>query len=321
MPAFEITPFRSDDIPAAAALFAGDMVALLRSAPVLAPELSNRETVAALLANLGKRSSGLAARLNGRLVGYFGWYILPDFRGAGQLAAYVPEWAHSSQAEDQSRIYQALYSDASRLWTDQGCQVHAITQLAHNEAERDLWFWNGFGLLVVDAVRPMEPLEGSSSTPLTIRKADLGDAEILHTLDIEHRQHYIQPPILMAPREVTSPEAFAEFIHRPENAVWMACDGLEPVGFIRFDAYEVEAARLLEGEGMAFISGAYVRPAYRQQGAARAMLNAALVDFAARGYRRCVLDFESFNPQARSFWLRYFQPVAYSLMRIPEATG
>jgi len=33
------------------------------------------------------------------------------------------------------------------------------------------------------------------------------------------------------------------------------------------------------------------------------------------------LDFESFNPQARSFWLRYFQPVAYSLMRIPEATG
>lgn len=298
MPALEITPFHCDAIPAAAALFAGDMAALLKTAPSLAPDLSDRDTVAALLSGLCDRSAGLVARLDGKLVGYFGWYIVPDFRGTGRLAAYVPEWAHAAQAGDQTKIYQALYSQASRHWTDQGCQVQAITQLAHNQAERELWFWNGFGLLVVDAIRPMQPLEAEPDTPLAIRKASPQDAQALTALDVEHCRHYSQPPVQMTPRHVTSPAKFVDFIRRPENAIWMAWDGPAPAGFIRFDAYEVEAARLLEGDHTAFISGAYVRPTYRNQGVARAILNAALQDFADRGYTRCVLDFESFNPQA-----------------------
>jgi len=49
-----------------------------------------------------------------------------------------------------------------------------------------------------------------------------------------------------------------------------------------------------------------------------ALLRAALEDHRARGFRRCAVDFESFNPEAAAFWPRFFQPVCYSLMRIPE---
>jgi hypothetical protein len=48
------------------------------------------------------------------------------------------------------------------------------------------------------------------------------------------------------------------------------------------------------------------------------MLDAALRDYAARDFRRCSVDFESFNPEAAAFWLRYFEPVCYSVLRVPE---
>ncbi|MCX5973471.1 MAG: hypothetical protein NTU59_02100 [Coprothermobacterota bacterium] len=50
-----------------------------------------------------------------------------------------------------------------------------------------------------------------------------------------------------------------------------------------------------------------------------AMLNAVLRTYAQRGYARAALDFESFNPEAAVFWSRYFQPICFSLMRVPES--
>ena len=35
----------------------------------------------------------------------------------------------------------------------------------------------------------------------------------------------------------------------------------------------------------------------------------------AEGYTRLGVDFESFNPTARGFWLRYFTPYTYSVAR------
>ena len=289
--------------------------------PDLASNLAQPERVAGMLAQLFGQCSGLAARMKGKLIGYIGWYLVADFRDTGRLGAYVPEWGHYAVSEHLPQIYQAFYNQAAAIWTSAGVQVHAITLLAHNLQEREFWFWNGFGLIVMDGIRPMQPLQEPATTSLSIRKAQPADSATLAELDEEHCRYYTQPPVLMARREATSVDAFAEFIRQPENAVWLAWDGQNPAGFLRFDGYEVEAATILEGEATAFISGAYVRSAYRSRGAARAMLDAALSDYAGRGYRRCVLDFETFNPYARSFWLKYFQPAAYSLMRVPEAIG
>jgi hypothetical protein len=39
----------------------------------------------------------------------------------------------------------------------------------------------------------------------------------------------------------------------------------------------------------------------------------------AQGFERCSVDFESFNPGAACFWMKYIDPVVYSFMRHPEA--
>lgn len=48
------------------------------------------------------------------------------------------------------------------------------------------------------------------------------------------------------------------------------------------------------------------------------MINAALREYAARGFTCCAVDFESFNPEAAVFWPRHFTPVGHSLVRVPE---
>ena len=44
----------------------------------------------------------------------------------------------------------------------------------------------------------------------------------------------------------------------------------------------------------------------------------ALRDYAAQGFGRCSVDFEAFNVEAATFWLKYFDPVCLSVTRVPE---
>lgn len=321
MQSIEVTHINLGEYSQAAALFVNDYSQLCEMIPALPSDMAETTRVESRLTGLFNQCQGLAARRDGELVGYLGWYIVPGFRGTGWLGAYVPEYGHSAVPQILSQVYQALYQEATRIWMAAGAQLHAITILAHNQAERDHWFWSGFGLLVVDAIRPVQPLKPRPNNTLTIRKAAPGDAADLQALDIEHCQHYTQPPVFMSPNQVSpdSSQEWQKFLNRPDNAAWMALEDETPAGFIRFDAQGGDGSAILEGDSSVFISGAYVRPAYRARGAASAILDAALQDYAVKGYQRCTLDFESANPQASAFWLRYFQPAAYSLIRVPES--
>jgi GNAT superfamily N-acetyltransferase len=315
----KITPFDPQFLPHAAELFVQNLAALRAAAPSLPDRLEHPDRATAKLAQLFQRCPGvMAVADDGRMAGFLGWFTVDGFRGAQRRAAYVPEWGHATLAERRPDIYRALYRAAAEQWSAAGCGVHAITVLAHDQAAQQVWFWNGFGLLVVDAVRPMQPLDAPVHTDLAVRAATLDDAARLATLDAEHCQHYVRSPIFMAPRAGDSASQFAEFLARPKNSVWLALDGAEPVGFLRFEGYDFDCAAIVQSEQTIRINGAYVRPAYRGRRAATALLDAALRYYAGRGFTCCAVDFESFNPEAAVFWPKYFEPVAFSLARVPE---
>ena len=90
---------------------------------------------------------------------------------------------------------------------------------------------------------------------------------------------------------------------------------------MRFDAYDFDSVAIVESEVAIAITGAYIRPAYRGQRAAAALLDAALRDYQARGLRYCAVNFESFNPAATAFWMKYFEPVCLSVVRVPESVA
>ncbi len=318
----KVLPFHEAHLAEAAALFVEELARLRRAVPALSDRLTDPHAVSERIRRIMAACGGVMALEDGVLVGYLGWWLAQDFRGAGHRAAYCPEWAHAANGPRKAEIYRALYRAAAAQWAAGGCEVHAITLLAHDPVAERAWFWNGFGLLVVDAVRPARGLDRSPAErgTLQFRAATAKDAAALAELDAEHCLHYGQPPIFMAPRRGETAAGWAEFLGRPRNGVWLACDEAGPAGFMRFDGYEFDGAAVVASETTVKINGAYVRPSCRGRGAAAGMLDAALKDYAGRGFTACAVDFESFNPEAAAFWPRYFEPVCLSLMRVPETT-
>ncbi|MEA4906834.1 MAG: GNAT family N-acetyltransferase [Anaerolineaceae bacterium] len=314
----QIVELCEEHLPEAAALFCARYRQLRRATPALPGLLENESRVSSMLELFLPQGRGLAALQGGRLAGYLGWFLADHFRETQRKGAYVPEWAHAVLVPDTANVYGALYRAASTRWVVEGVGAHAISLLANDRAGRETWFWNGFGLMVVDAVRAVFPLDPPAVTQLGIRRACLDDAPLLSALDAEHWAHYTRPPVLMAPQEPLSATGCAEQLARSGNSVWLALDGERPVGFLRFEAGGGDACAVVEADTTVAITGAYVRPPYRGLGAMAALLDTALGDYLTQGYGCCAVDFESFNPEAARFWMKYFQPVCYSLLRIPE---
>ncbi len=328
----EVTPFRPEHVPEAAALFVDGFHRQRLLTPALPSVMEQPEIVARMLdRRLGAghvpdgdtgaaTRPGVVALDGGRLVGYLAWMLVDRFRGSDRRGAYVPEWGHASEEHDRERIYRQMYRVAAALWAAAGCGVHAVTLLACDRIAETVWFWNGFGLTVVDAIRPMRPLDAAPASSLRICAAGPDDAAALSDLDAEHWQHYTRSPIFMPVHHARSADENLEFLARPGNSVWLAVDGGALAAFMRFEAGDFDGVTILEAENGVGISGAYVRPAYRGRNVATGVLDAALRHYADREFAFCGVNFESFNPEAASFWMRYFDPVCLSVVRVPEST-
>jgi len=314
----QIHTFNKGFIPEAARLFIQSYQKQRQATPLLPALMEDPGRVETMLADLMDSCPGVAAVEDGQLVGYMGWFLAKEFRGTDRKGAYVPEWGHACTEKNKTNIYRAMYRLAADEWSQAGCQVHALTLLAHDQAAEQVWFWNGFGLTVVDGIRAMSPLGVPCETDLHIRKATAQDANALVELDAEHWTHYTQSPVFMPPHGGRDAAGNVEFLSRPKNSVWLAWDRDVLVGFIRYEGYDFDGCAIVESEEGVTITGAYVRPAYRGRKAAVALLDAALRDYQAQGLKYCAMNFESFNPEAATFWMKYFEPVCYSVLRVPE---
>jgi GNAT superfamily N-acetyltransferase len=63
------------------------------------------------------------------------------------------------------------------------------------------------------------------------------------------------------------------------------------------------------------LCGAYLLSEFRGKGVYDALLGYAASVLAREGYVRIGVDFESFNPTARGFWLKHFTPYTTSVVR------
>jgi len=201
--------------------------------------------------------------------------------------------------------------------------MFAVTFLTHNPELQNFWFWNGFGLTVVDAVRPVQPLPEKPTSTLTIRKADLPDLPSLYQLELEHCMHYSEPPVLMFPQDARTREDWSALLTSDAASVWIAYHGDVPdsknaASYIVFQRNHDGASALVRSPEAVAVTAAYTRPAFRGQHTAVSLLDLGLRQYASLGYTCCSVDFESINPEASGYWMRYFQPVCYSAFRVPE---
>jgi GNAT superfamily N-acetyltransferase len=200
----------------------------------------------------------------------------------GKRGFYCPEWGNAAEGQDARRIYEEMYTQLSARWVANGCFTHAVGVFAHDRTGIDAWNWLGFGLVVGDAVRGLEPVDGRSS------QVEIGQA---------------------------THNAYSAWIRDPGKSIWLARHKRQPVGYMRFGPASTDACDIIVDVATASNTGAYVRDDVRGRGIGAALLDRGISWARSRGFVRCAVDFETANVLGSRFWMRHFRPVSFGMAR------
>jgi len=317
-----VQPFSTDFIEDAARIFCAYYSGLRTSTDLLPPQFEDTAVIGKMLAGIIRDNPAFVAIDGSRVTGYMtGYSGIPELKGNAH-GVVVPVWAHAiTESSRIERVYSELYSTISAEWISGKSYSQAVSYFNPDERLEQHLFGLGFGLLVIDGIRSVEPIDTSPYDQCEIRVATAEDLVDIGSLDSRLCNHLRSSPIFLDTSPVDE-SAISEHFIDGDRRTFLAVRGDEAVGGIRAVLKSGPGCELLNVEGSLGINFAYTEPTLRRGGIATQLLNEALRWSAAEGMTRCVVDFESANFTARGFWETHFQPICHSVIRrVDERIG
>lgn len=256
---------------------------------------------------------GVAALEDNCLVGFLCCYEPWDNAfDSTEKGTFSPIHAHGAIKENRQMIYKRMYQYAAEKWVKHKISYHGIALYAHDAESLDAFFTYGFGLRCMDAIRPMCEIECRSQDGLMFEELTKAEVSRIRELRKLQSDHMGYSPCFM----YSSEEEFQAWLARAEerdSRLFIAKDGDKPVAFV-----EITSAGenfVTENNTMRNICGAYCLPEYRGKDIYQNLLNYTIRKLQGEGYKLLGVDFESFNPTAYGFWLKYFTAYTKSVVR------
>jgi GNAT superfamily N-acetyltransferase len=303
-----ITSLSENHLEDAAALVTARYKALRERVPLLPPRYEEVGTILHMLRDLTGEGSGVVAIRADRLVGFLSGFVIPEF--LGKRSIYSPEWANGAELTESRRIYEQMYAHISARWVADGCFTHAISLLGHDREGIECWQWLGFGLATVDGVREPEMVEGIPAQ-VRVRQASVENAREVAELVAGLQRHMAAAPTFW----IHEMEDSENWLAKPGHVAWLAYEAGEAVGCMGLEVGHVGGCEVLQDEKTISVENAYTVEGVRGKGIGTALLNRALEWAKGQGFARVAVDFESMNILATRFWMKWFEPVCYSLIR------
>ena len=171
----------------------------------------------------------------------------------------------------------------------------------------------GFGMVSVDALRSVDSIQ-DTDVNVHIRRAELLDIQQVLELHEALWQYEKGTPIfLLTPKRDRG--YYEEWLQNPNQVVWLAYWKDELVAMMRLGPPDDDVCTIIVDEKTTSIYSAFAKEEIRRNGIATALLDYALKHAQASGYERCAVSFEPMNVLGTSFWLKYFKPVCFSVVR------
>ena len=225
---------------------------------------------------------------------------------------FSPIHAHGAVKENRRLIYQKMYQVAAEKWVKHNVTYHAIGHYAHDTESINAFFTYGFGLRCIDAIRPMVELECQPCDDINFEELTISDVSKVREMRQMLSEHMGNSPCFM----YSSFEDFKSWLTRAEernSRLFVAKDCEKLIAFV-----EVKSSGenfVTEVDHIRNICGAFCLPAYRGRNIYQNLLNYSIRKLKGEGYKLLGVDFESFNPTAYSFWLKYFTAYTNSVVR------
>lgn len=250
---------------------------------------------------------------NNKVVGYMcGYKDIQSFKGSN-AGAYIPEWAHSSIDTQKEKIYQKLYRYLAKEWVTDKCYTHAITYFGDDLTLKEFVYRFGFGMLVIDGLRPIEEINVEQLTNITIREICEEDLPDLKKLSKRLNEHLNNSPIFL--NSFSDEEKIKEKFFNGHVKAFVAEKDGKIVSCIRAMINKGPGCTIVQDIGTIGINFGYTDPDIRGTGVASHLLNKLLKWGITSDMKCCVVDFESQNIEGYNFWLRHFKPICYTAIR------
>ena len=266
------------------------------------------------LYGLAENGLGVAAFENERMIGFLCCNAPFDnaFRSTDVRGIFSPMGANASVPENRPKIYASMYQTVAAKWVKAGAVSHAICLYAHAEELQRQFFHYGFGVRCLDAIRPMELIDCEPCEDYDYAELPKDEIYSVYPLHLALYRHYCESPFFMNRRPETQEEFLASAMQE-EGRYFVARQNGKMCAFLKIAAAgETFAAA---GNTYRHIRGAYCLPEHRGKGLYQNLLNFAIAALKSEGYTRLGVNFESFNPTARGFWLKYFTAYTNSVVR------
>lgn len=266
------------------------------------------------LEGFAKNGLGVAAFENDKMVGFLCCCEPFDnaFRATDARGVFSPMGANAAVSENRSRIYAAMYQAAGAKWVKAGAVSHAVCLYAHDEAIQRQFFRYGFGLRCLDAVRPMELIDCEPCAGYDFTELSKDEYHSVYPLHIALYRHYRESPFFMN-RTPETQEEFTDSSVQDGGRYFAARQNGKLIAYLKI-AGSGETF-IASGSAYRHIRGAYCLPEHRGRGVYQNLLNLAIPTLKKEGYTKLGVNFESFNPTARGFWLKYFSAYTNSVVR------
>ncbi|MDF2543100.1 MAG: putative glycosyl hydrolase [Herbinix sp.] len=256
---------------------------------------------------------GVAAVEGDQLVGYMCFYppVKDAFGTTNTKGTFSPIHAHGVIGENRELIYSLLYQEAAKVLVDEGIISHAIALYAHDQEAIKSFYQYGFGLRCMDAIRLLDELPMNDITSYTyeeLPKVNWGKLTNFTNMLISHLGD--SPTFMNFPS--MSEEEFLEILSE-DHRFFVAKDEEKVIAYMKIGN---EGETFITGnQTMRNIVGAFCLPEYRGTGVYQNLLAHVIATLKKEGFLYLGVDFESFNPTARGFWLKHFEAYTNGVVR------
>ncbi len=310
-----IQAFKTNHIEEAAALAALQYQQERQVNQLLPAQFEQADAITPYLEGLAGKVPGIVAMRKNRLIGFLLGLRVNLFRG--QRGVFVPDWAHAATGERISDTYRVMYAELAPQWLANGCFTHAIQCYSHETEVREAMFSTGFGMVVIDALHDLTPVQASQAPAIEIRQVGSEAIDAIRPLEAALNRHLSTAPIWLPLLDLDG-KNWEDWFADHQHALWLAYHNGEAVAYLCIESSSHNGLPVAD-DITASITGAYTVPALRGHGIGVGLLNRALEWARANGYQKCAVDFESANLPGSHFWLTHFQPVCYSVARRVDA--
>ena len=266
------------------------------------------------LYDLAGNGLGVAAFENEKMIGFLCCCEPFDnaFRATDARGIFSPMGANAAVSQNRSKIYAAMYQAAGEKWVKVGAVSHAICLYAHDGELQQQFFRYGFGLRCLDAIRPMEPIDCKPCAGYDFIELSKDEYHSVYPLHLALYRHYCKSPFFMN-RNPGTQEEFTVSSMQDGGRYFVAKQNGNICAFMKISV--PGETFVATGNTYRHIRGAYCLPEHRGKGLYQNLLNFTISVLRREGYTRLGVDFESFNPTARGFWLKYFDAYTNSVVR------